>query len=137
MAVRRTTTVSSLWTAARPMALLHLADERWPEASLLLREALEAMGDESLVHARIGTLDTLADLLIGRGQRTQAVEILGAIDAERERSSLPIGRGFRSRWERRLELLRSALPPEEFDAAWVRGRLCSSEQAMELARRLV
>lgn len=135
--VRRTNTVASVWTAARPVALLHIADAHWSEASLLLREVLEAIGDEASVHARIGVLDTVADLLIGRAQKAEAVEILGAIDAEQERASLPIGDGFRARWERRHESLRSALPRESFDAAWVRGRLRSSAEAMELARRLV
>src|SRR5690606_11268174 len=57
--VRRTNTVASVWTAARPVALLHIADAHWSEASLLLREVLEAIGDEASVHARIGVLDTV------------------------------------------------------------------------------
>lgn len=135
--VRRSSGTSTLWTAARPATLLHIADGRLSDASLLLREILDGMGKEPMVHGRIGILDTLVDLIIARGQNDEAAEILGSIDAERERSSLPIQVGFRSRWDQRHEELRRSLGAERFDAAWVRGRLRHTLDMLEYAKQLL
>ncbi len=119
------------------MALIQIADGQWREASLLMREVLDAIGSDPGSQGRVGILDTIADLLVARGQKEEAAELLGSIDADQERSSLKVQVGFRARWERRQTDLRRSLGPERFDSAWVRGRLRAMPETLQAARQLL
>ena len=136
-AIRRTSSVASLWIGIRPMVLIEIADGRLQEARSHVLEGLSAHSELPRVPSWVGMLDTVVDLLGARGQAAEAAEILGSIDAAREQTGLANPAGFRVRWDQRRDRLRDVLGEDSFQSAWARGRVHSMAEAWAFARQVI
>ncbi|MEZ4651102.1 MAG: protein kinase [Candidatus Eisenbacteria bacterium] len=136
-AIRRTSSVANLSTGLRPLVLIEIAEGRFAEARTLVLEGFSAHTELPRLPAWIGLLDTAVDYLVTQGRAAEAAEILGAVDATRERTETPIPDGFRTRWDARTDEVRGALGDEAFQSAWARGRVHSMAETWEFARRVI
>jgi predicted ATPase/class 3 adenylate cyclase len=110
-----------------------LAQGDFAAARPLLVEALaisEELGNEwSLPYV----LEGFGNIAVGESDPARAVRLFGAAAFLRERLGLSLGPGERPLYERAVEQMRAALPPEEFANQWQAGRALSTDEALQLA----
>ena len=80
-------------------------------------------------------LESLAELANDAGSPQQAVRLLGAALAMRERFELARFKVYEDSYQALVALLRSALGDSEFDAFWADGATLSPEEAIAYAQR--
>jgi predicted ATPase/DNA-binding CsgD family transcriptional regulator len=105
--------------------------------------AAELYARSLVIHARFGEREGVAGNLRGlatiaglSGRPEHAARLLGAAEGLRESIGVSVPPLGRARHERAIAAIRAVLTPEEFEAAWARGRALSLDGAIAAGQAL-
>ena len=115
------------------LAYVALNRHDYDRATALFLESLALYRSLADNRGMTACLEGLAGVMGARGRSVTAAHLLGATEALREPDAallLPVVRTEHERW---VAAIRTALPPEAFEAAWAEGRGMTLEQASAYA----
>jgi predicted ATPase/class 3 adenylate cyclase len=119
-------------------AIMGLADvafeqEDLTRASTLYRECLLLFQRGTDYVGLPFALESVAGLACIRNQLERAARILGAADALRKNTHLPLPLPYKSAHQKRISVIREQLAPSLFDFAWAEGQAMTMGQAIDYA----
>jgi predicted ATPase/class 3 adenylate cyclase/DNA-binding CsgD family transcriptional regulator len=125
----------NLSSALRTRARVALAQRESEQAE---RDAYAALACAADLRAYLGVADTLECLARLAGQaesKHEAVRLLGAANAMRERGRLLRFKAYDADFENSAVALRDVLGQDDFEACWAEGAALSTEEAIAYAQR--
>ena len=108
------------------------------EIELAARDSYEALGIAVKTGSHLvvpDVLECLADVAAHEESHREAVRLLGAADAHRQRTGAVRFNVLAADFEAAVERFRNALGGSEFEAAWAEGTALSTEEAITYAQR--
>lgn len=117
------------------VGLVRLAFDRgdYRQAANLLQETLTISANSGWQWQLAVQLDGIARLAWLTGQAECALRLLGAHDALRERTGMPVSADERAQHDELLTALRAVMAEDTYAAAWPAGRTMALDEAIALA----
>ncbi|MDQ3646329.1 MAG: tetratricopeptide repeat protein [Actinomycetota bacterium] len=126
------------WAAtvdANNLAVVHFERGDRGLATKMSAQALRGFSENGDLDGIAESLEISAGIAGASGDPVRAARLAGAADALRTAAGLPLAPPDRARFDRWMDVLRTAVSPEEFESCWKEGAAMTPQQATRFALR--